>query len=70
MYLNFDDGKHWIDVYRSRIRGEAPPLQLRVCTKFKPGNGAQPSDVASFPGYPPRFLARLLLARLAMLLGR
>jgi hypothetical protein len=70
MYLNFDDGKHWVDIYRSRVRGEAPPLQFRVCTRFRPDPGSAARDMPSFPGYPTRLLVPLLTARLAMLLGR
>ena len=38
MVLNFDDAKHWVDVYRSRIRQNAPPVEMRICTRFKPAN--------------------------------
>ncbi|MBI3530406.1 MAG: hypothetical protein HY067_20870 [Betaproteobacteria bacterium] len=70
MFLNFDDGKHWVDVYRSRLKGDIPPLQMRICTKFKPENGDVPSDMASHSSYPLKFIAKLLAARLAMLLHR
>jgi hypothetical protein len=70
MFLNFDDNKHWVDVYRPRLRGESPPLQMRICTKFRPAGHSLPIDVPGYPGYPFRFLARLLVTRLAMLLGR
>src|ERR1700682_1832784 len=43
MFLNFDDGKHWVDVYRARFQGDIPPLQMRICTKSKPDNGVVPS---------------------------
>jgi hypothetical protein len=68
MFLNFDDGKHWVDVYRSRFQGDIPPLQMRICTKFRPGNGDVPSDVPNYASYPPKFIAKLLAARIAMLL--
>ncbi|MDR3418392.1 MAG: DUF6151 family protein [Nevskia sp.] len=67
MLLNFDDGKHWVDVYRGRLRGEVPPLQMRVCTRFRPGRGPLPADVPGHPSYPPKFIGKLLAARLAML---
>jgi hypothetical protein len=70
MFLNFDDGKHWIDVYRARIQGDIPPLQMRICTKFKPGTNSIPSDAPGYPGYPFRLLAKLLGAKIAMLLRR
>jgi hypothetical protein len=70
MFMNFDDGKHWVDVYRSRFKGDIPPLQIRICTKFKPENGDLPSDVPSYSSYPLKFLAKLVAARIAMLLHR
>jgi hypothetical protein len=70
MFLNFDHGKHWVDVYRSRFQRDAPPLQMRICTKFKPHNYNIPSDVPGYSGYPFKFLMKLLTARIAMLLGR
>jgi len=69
MFLNFDDSKHWVDIYRARLRGASPPLHLRICTRFRPDGPPLPNDVPHFPGYPFRFLARLLGARFAMLIG-
>ena len=68
MLLNFDDAKHWVDLYRSRLQGEIPSLQMRVCTRFRPGADELPGDAPSYPGYPFRFIAKLLAARFAMLL--
>jgi hypothetical protein len=70
MLLNFDDGKHWVDIYRSRLQGDVPPLQMRICTKFKAQNGEVPSDVPGYSTFPLKFLAKLLAARIAMLLHR
>lgn len=68
MFLNFDDGKHWVSMYRARFQGDIPPLQMRICTKFKPENGDVPNDVRSYSTFPLKFLAKLLAARIAMLL--
>jgi hypothetical protein len=70
MFLNFDDGKHWVSMYRARFQGDVPPLQMRICTKFKPENGDVPRDVPAYAGFPVKFLAKLLAARIAMLLHR
>ena len=69
MMLNFDDSKHWLDFYRARIRGSAPPPQMLVCTKFAPAPDRLPKGVPAYPGHPASFLATLLRARLAMALG-
>jgi hypothetical protein len=70
MVLNFDDGKHWVSMYRARFPGNMLPLQMRICTKFKPENGEVPGDVPSYSNFPLKFLAKLLGARIAMLLHR
>jgi hypothetical protein len=70
MMLNFDDSKHWVDVYRKRFTENAPPVEMRVCTRFAPGNLAPADGVPSYPGFAPRFIVKLLAARLAMLIGR
>jgi hypothetical protein len=66
MFLNFDDSKHWVDVYRARLRGAAPPVQMRLCTKFRRAAGEIPNDAPSYPKWSRKFLAKLLVARLAM----
>jgi len=69
MYLDFEKG-HWLSVYRARFAGDAPPLQMRVQTKFKPENGDVEGDVPGYPGYPLKFMAKLAAARISMLLRR
>jgi hypothetical protein len=67
--MSFDRGPHWVSAYRARFRGELPPLQMRICTKFKPNGVAVPKDVPSYRGYPLGLLVKLLASRVAMLLG-
>ena len=67
--LTFEDSKHWVNLYRSSSIANTPPLQIRICTKYR-GGGAVDTTVPSFQGYPIRLLAKLLAARFAMLLGR
>jgi hypothetical protein len=47
-----------------------PPLQLRICTRFKPDGVVLLDDVPTYQGYPPKLFAKLLAARVAMWLGR
>jgi len=70
MLLNFDDGKHWVDIYRDRAGASAPPPEMRVCTKFAPNGASVPPDVPGYPGYAFPFLAKLIGAKIAMLFGR
>jgi hypothetical protein len=67
MFLNFEKG-HWLSVYRARFRGDVPPLQMRIQTKFKPENSNVPNDVPSYSTFPLMFVAKLVAARIAMLL--
>ena len=68
MYLGFDDGKHWVDVYQSRVQGAVLPLQMRICMRFAPRPEAVPSDVPRHAGYPFGLIARLMAARVPMML--
>jgi len=68
MFLDFEKG-HWLSLYRDRFEGDAPPLQMRVQTKYKPEHAAIPNDLPSSTGFSLRFFARILGARIAMLLG-
>lgn len=70
MYLNFDDGRHWVSAFRNRFHGDLPPLQMRICAKFRPKTTALPNDVPSFPSYPFRMMPKLVAAKVSMLLGR
>jgi hypothetical protein len=70
MFMDFDDGKHWVSVYRSRFRGDAPPVRMRICMKFRPEGGYVSDDARGYPGFPLRFLTKLVAARISMLLHR
>ncbi len=65
MFLDFTKG-HWLSVYRARLPVDAPPLEMRIMTADQPAGVALPDDVPNHAGYPGRFMARLLLAWLAM----
>lgn len=69
MYLDFTKG-HWLSLYRARFGEDAPPLQMRIFTREKAGEAALPDDVPNHLGFPLGFIARLMRARLAMMLGR
>jgi hypothetical protein len=70
VFMNFDRGPHWVSAYTARFHGELPPLQLRICTKFKRDGVELPDDVPNHQGYPPGFIVKLLASRVAMWLGR
>ena len=70
MVMRFDDAKHWVPVYRARFQGDVPPLQWRICTKFKPENAGIPTDIPSSVMYPAGFMWKLLASKLSMMFSR
>jgi hypothetical protein len=70
LVLDFDDSKHWVDIYGARVKPIAPKPKMLVCTKFAPGAPANPDHIPAYPGYAPRLIFKLLAARLAMLFSR
>lgn len=70
MAMKFDDSRHWLPIYRARFEGDAPPLQWRICTKFKAEGIEPPKDVHSSKMYPFGFILRLVTSNIAMLLRR
>jgi len=66
MFVNFDRGPHWVSAYRARFHGDLPPVQARICTKFKPDGIVRSDDVPSYRNYPPSFIVKLLVSRIAM----
>lgn len=70
MLVDFDDSKHWVDLYRSRGSDGAFPVQMRVCTRFRPDGQTLPADVPGYSRYPASLLFKLVAAKIAMLLHR
>ena len=66
MVLDFDDAKHWVDIYSARVQGQAPQSEMLVCTRFATSTPANRECVPAHRGYPARFIFRLLSARVAM----
>lgn len=68
LFLDLNNPMHWVPVYRGRFRTEAPQVQMRINAEFKKEGKTPPTDAPSFPGYPLRFIARLVWAKFAMVL--
>jgi hypothetical protein len=66
MVMAFDDARRWVAAYRARFVGDIPPLEMRVCAKFRTSDAPLDSRVPNDPGYAPRLIVRLLATRLAM----
>jgi hypothetical protein len=60
MYLAFDDAKPWVNLYRARLHGEAPALQMRLSSRFTRGAASADADGPSSSKYSVAFVAKLL----------
>ena len=49
MYVGFDDKRPWVSAFRARFGVDAPPVEMQICTRFRPPH--------------PRRLPRVLLSR-------
>lgn len=71
MLVNFDNtAMHWVSLYRARFPADAPPLQMRIQTKFKSPGSAMPNDVPAYATFPLSLVAKMIAARIAMLFRR
>ncbi len=70
MVMRLDDAMHWVPIYRGRFHGDLPPLEYRICTKFKPANAEIPNDVPISKMYLPGLMWKLLSSKMAMIFGK
>ena len=68
--ISFDDSKHWMPLFRSRLRGGARPLDMRICTKFARDPDRIPKDVPAHRSFAFSFIWKLLGVWFAMMAGR
>ena len=70
LMVTFDNALHWLPVYPLLLGDAAPPLEMRVNTRLIPAGVPQPHDVPAYRTFPPRFVLKLVAARIAMAFGR
>ncbi len=70
MYLAFDDKRPWVSAYRASFGADAPPVEMRICTRFRRSKEKAEDDLPSHPGYPPAMMVRILAAWPLMLFSR
>jgi hypothetical protein len=68
MHLDFEKG-HWVSIFRGRV-ADAPPLDLRIQTRFVPAGTTIPGGAPAYARFPPSLLGKVLLARVAMMFSR
>ncbi len=70
MFLKFEPG-FWVSAFRARFEGDGlPPLEMRTQIEHRKADSAIPNDAPAYRGFPLRLFAKILSARVAMLLGR
>jgi hypothetical protein len=62
MYVTFDDKRPWVSAFRAPFGAEVPPVEMRICTRFRRSNEIVDDGVRSHPGYPPAMMMRILAA--------
>ena len=62
MYLAFDDKRPWVSAFRASFGADAPPVEMRICTRFRRSQEKPEDGVRSHPGYPPAMFVRILAA--------
>ncbi len=70
MVMQLGNPMHWVPIYRGRFHDDVPPLQWRICTKFKPANAEIPNDVPASAMYPAGLMWKLLTSKIAMVFGK
>jgi hypothetical protein len=70
MFLKYAPG-FWVSAYRARFEGDdLPPLEMRDQIEHRRANTDLPRDVPCYRGFPMKLYAKVISARVSMLLGR
>lgn len=70
LLVDFDRGPHWVSVFSQALDGVAPKPEMRLNTKFVAPGTILPDDVPAYATAPFRFVWKLIIAKLAMVMGR
>ncbi len=70
MYLAFDDKRPWVSAFRASFGGDAPPVERRICTRFRRSEERVGDSLPSHLGHPPSMMVRILAAWPRMLFSR
>jgi hypothetical protein len=70
MYLAFDDKRPWVSAFRAGFGVDAPPVEMRICTRFRRSQEKAEDRLPSHPGYHPAMMVRILAAWPLMLFSR
>jgi hypothetical protein len=65
MFLELKGG-HWLSIYRDRVVGDAPPIEMRVMTRYRPRGVTLSGHLPTFRTHSLSFMWRLFAAWAAM----
>jgi hypothetical protein len=70
MYVGFDDKKPWVSAFRASFGADAPPVQMRICTRFRRPEERAEDGLPSHTGYPLAMILRILAVSPLMLFSK
>jgi hypothetical protein len=70
MYVSFDDKRPCVSSYRAGFGADAPPVEMRICTRFRRPEYKAEDGLPEHPGYPAAMILRILAAWPRMLFSR
>ena len=70
MYLAFDDKRPWVSAFRASFEADVPPVQMRICTRFRRAEDKATDDLPEHNGYPAAMILRVLAVWPRMLFSR
>lgn len=62
MYISFDNKRPWVSAYRAGFGADAPPVEMRICTRFRRPEHKVEDGLPEHPGYPAAMILRILAA--------
>jgi hypothetical protein len=70
MCVSFDDKRPWVSAFRASFGADAPPVQMRICTRFRRAEDKAKDDLPEHTGYPAAMILRVLAVWPRMLFSR
>jgi hypothetical protein len=68
--MALDDGRPWVSAFRASLGADAPPVRMRICTRFRPTEAKTGDGLPGYRGYPAAFFLRLFATAPLMLFSR
>jgi hypothetical protein len=56
----FHHTRPWVSAFRASFGPDAPPVEMRICTRFRRSEEEAQDSLPSHPGYPAAMIIRIL----------